>query len=227
MIEIVAYLLGGGLSTGFLLIYLLAYPEKIEKLSALFWGLIHRLGWFAKFAHKKYVKHDIQSHINDFVRRRTREMPGFYAKGVKLKWTGPETSKEAFLQNDQVVITISSEKSGAANIATATYMFVSTSLLHRAKRYISPSQGRATDLFVTARLLRDQKPEVIDYFLEAFLHPALDDKRKKALGIFTCLEHIDSVGLFFPVCGRPRGGRFWRSWRPGVTRGVTRIGSRG
>ena len=199
MTELIPYLIGSGLTGGVLLAYLLFFPEKIEKLAALCWRIIYRAGWLVQFAHKNYVKHDIQAHVNDFVRKKTRQLPGFYGKGVKLQWAGRDISKDAFLHDDQVIVRISRERSDAANIATATYQFVSISLLHRAKRYISPSQGRATDLFVTSQLLREQKPQVVDYFLETFLHPGLDDKHKKALDVFRHLECIDSVGLFFPV----------------------------
>ena len=179
-----------------LLVIFIFVPEKVEK-----WAALICKCWYSltKTAHKTYVKHDVQSHVNDFVRRRTSELPGFYAKGVRLEWATEETTREAFLKSDEVIVRISPKHSDAQNIALAMHMFVSKSLLHRAKRYISPSQGRATDLYVTTQLLREQKPDVVDYFLETFLHPGLGDSHEKTLMLYQQFESIDAAGVFFHV----------------------------
>lgn len=200
MIQAILLILAASSPVAVLFIILLLYPEKIEKLSALIWKFICRLKLLGTYARKTYIKHDLQSHVNDFVRRATKDVPGLHAKGVRIEWEKPgDTSRESFLRDGEVIIRLSYKKSEAENVATAVYWFVSQSLLHRAKRYISPSQGQATDLFVTTKLLQQQKPDVVDCFLESYLHPGLREKKGKPLELYEKFEQIDQVGLFFPL----------------------------
>lgn len=85
------------------------------------------------------------------------------------------------------------------NFVKAVYLFVSTALLYRAKRYISPPQGRAIDLFVTTEIFREQRPEVVDHFLEEYLHPQIDDGSARVTALFEQFDIISKGGLFFPV----------------------------
>jgi len=50
-----------------LVIILLFFPEKIEKWSALLWKLMSFMGGLFRFARKRYIKHDLQGRVNDFV----------------------------------------------------------------------------------------------------------------------------------------------------------------
>lgn len=200
VIQAILLILAASSPVTVLLIILLLYPEKIEKLSALIWKCIYRLKLLGTYARKTYIKHDLQSHVNDFVRRTTKDVPGLHAKGVRIEWEKPgDTTRESFLRDGEVIIRLSHKKSEAENVATALYWFVSKSLLPRAKRYISPSQGQATDLFVMTKLLQQQKPDVVDCFLETYLHPGLREKKGKPLELYDKFEQIDRVGLFFPV----------------------------
>jgi len=190
---------GAGVLGAVAVVYVLFYPERAEKFLALLFRFLSHIQRFSSRAWKHYQKHDLQSHINDFVKCQIKELPGFYAEGVTLIWADPKTTKDAFLKDGRVVVRLSKNDTHSANFARATYFFVSTSLLHRAKRYLAPSQGKATDLYVTSKLLRQQKPEVVDYFLETYLHPELDDNHGKAKDLFARFETLDGAGLFFSI----------------------------
>jgi hypothetical protein len=118
---------------------------------------------------------------------------------VKLEWIEGDVKRQAFLEADRVVVRVKRDDPRHENFVKAVYLFVSTALLYRAKRYISPPQGRAIDLFVTADIFREQRPEVVDHFLEEYLHPQIDDGSARVTSLFEQFDVISKGGLFFPV----------------------------
>jgi len=197
--HVIAFLLGSGITFAVVVIAILTNPEKVEKWFALLWkALVHiRLG--LRFAHKRYVQHDFQGSVNEFIKKHAKELPGFQVKGVKLDWVDAEVKRQAFIEADRVVVRVKRDDPHHETFVKAVYLFVSTSLLYRAKRYISPPQGRAIDLFVTTEIFKEQKPEVVDHFLEEYLHPHLDDASEKVAQYFEKFDVISKAGLFFPV----------------------------
>ena len=69
----------------------------------------------------------------------------------------------------------------------------------KVKRYVSPSQRQAIDLYVTTRLLEREKPGVVVYFLDEYLHKNLDDPATKTAQYYDRLAKIDRGGLFYPI----------------------------
>ncbi len=194
-----ALLLGSGITLSAVIVVILTNPEKVEKWSGLLWKAIDNLRLGFRFAHKKYIQHDFQGSVNDFVKHHAKEMPGFQVKGVRLDWVDADVKRQAFIEADQVVVRVRREDPHHENFVKAVYLFISTALLYRAKRYISPPQGRAIDLFVTAELFKEQKPEVVDHFLEEYLHPHIDEGSGKVGAYFEQFALIAKAGLFFPV----------------------------
>jgi hypothetical protein len=192
-------LAGSGLTVAAAVGIILANPDKAEKWFSLFWRLVMACGLGIRVAHKKYVQHDFQGSVNEFVKKHAKAMPGFQVKGVKLQWVDAEEKRQAFLEADRVVVRVKRDDPHHENFVKAVFLFVSTSLLFRAKRYISPPQGRAIDLFVSAEIFREQKPEVVDYFLERYLHPQIDDGSAKVTSLFHRFDGISTAGLFYPV----------------------------
>jgi hypothetical protein len=197
--RLITFLLGSGVTFAFCVWAFLSHPEKVEKWLALFWKIALKIGVSLRLAQKKYVQYDIQGRVNDFIKRHSKEMPGFQVKGVKVEWADAGTKRNSFIEKDQVVVRVRSDDPHHENFVKAAYLFISTSLLYRAKRYISPSQGRAIDLFVATAVFKEEKPEVVDHFLEEYLHPHLDEVASKVEGYFGQFDAISNAGLFFPV----------------------------
>lgn len=197
--QLIAFLLGSGVTLALVITVILKNPEKVEKWLALLWKLILNLRLGLRFAHKKYVQHDFQGSVNEFIKKHAKEMPGFQVKGVRLDWVDAEEKRQAFIEADRVVVRVKRDDPHHETFVKAVYLFVSTSLLYRAKRYISPPQGRAIDLFVSAEILKEQKPEVVDHFLEEYLHPHIDDGSPKVTEYFEKFDVLSKAGLFFPV----------------------------
>lgn len=197
--HVIAFLLGSGITLAVVVTAILKNPEKVEKWLALLWKAVLKIGLGLRFAHKKYVQHDFQGSVNEFIKKHATEMPGFQVKGVKLDWVDAEVKRQAFIEADRVVVRVKRNDPHHETFVKAVYLFVSTSLLYRAKRYISPPQGRAIDLFVSAEIFKEQKPEVVDHFLEKYLHPHIDDGSAKVTEYFENFDVISKGGLFFPV----------------------------
>jgi hypothetical protein len=196
---ILAFLLGGGSAIAIIVVAILSNPEKVEKWLALLWKAVDFLRLGFKQAHKKYIQHDIQGSVNEFVKTHAEEMPGFQVKGVRLEWVDADVKRQSFLEADRVVVRVKRDDPRHENFVKAVFLFVSTALLYRAKRYISPPQGRAIDLFVTAEIFKEQKPEVVDHFLEEYLHPQIDDGSARVAEMFDAFDLLSKGGVFFPV----------------------------
>jgi len=196
--QILTWLSGVG-TAGVILVYLLLHPEKIEKWSALLWRFLSNLGTFFKFAHKQYVKHDMQSRVNEFARGLSKDAPFLASKRVRVEWVGPDMTRENFLQDDQVILRLRRDDPEDLNFVHGAYLFVSTSLLFKTKRYLSQSQRRAVDLYVTTSLIEQEKPGVRAHFLDNYLHPQLAKTKSKTARFFDAFARIDEAGYFYPV----------------------------
>lgn len=197
--SILTFLFGSSIGIAVIVTAIIKNPEKVEKWTALFWKTVDFLKLGFKEAHKKYIQHDIQGSVNEFVKTHAEEMPGFQVKGVKLEWIDTDVKRQSFLEDDRVVVRVKRDDPRHENFVKAVFLFVSTALLYRAKRYISPPQGRAIDLFVATEIFKEQKPEVVDHFLEEYLHPQIDDGTAKVTELFEEFDLLSKAGVFFPV----------------------------
>lgn len=197
--QLVRLLIGASPAVLLVVIALLVFfPEKIEKWSALIWRCLsgcHK-GW--KFVRRKYVKHDLQGRVNDFVRRRLKGVPGVFDCKLELKWVDTTEQRSSFLADGKIILRLRSNDPEDHNFVHASYLFVTESLLPRAKRYLSVPQHEALDLFVTSKLLREEKPHVVGFFLDEYLHPRVD-KSQKLGAVLDDITVVDENGLFFPV----------------------------
>jgi len=200
--QILAWL-GGVSTTGLILVWvfacLLLRPEKIVKWSSLLWRFLSNLGTLFNFAQKQYVKHDMQSRVNEFARGLSKEAPFLASKRVHVEWVGADVTRDSFLQDNQVVLRLRRDDPEDLNFVHGAYMFVSTGLLFQVKRYLSQSQRKAVDLYVTTSLIEQEKPSVRGYFLDNYLHSELADTESKAAGFFNAFAKIDEGGYFYPV----------------------------
>lgn len=199
ILKAVLYIFAGLGSAGIILLFLLLNPEKIEKWSALLWRLIEKLKILGDKATKQRIKLDIQGRVNEFAKDISKKVPHFETDKVRIDYVGNELTRDAFFQNDEIIIRLRRDDSEEQNFVHATYLFISTSLLFKLKRYLSPSQRQALDLYVSMIFFQDQKPSVVDKFLEYYLHPYTQNKSSKIALYFNRFGKIDGGRLFFPI----------------------------
>ena len=181
-----------------LLALLLFLPEKIEKWSALLWKAIKYFGILSRKARKKYIKHDLQGRVNDFVRHLRKSTPELPKEKLAIEWVDTDMERKSFIEGGNVVLRLHSSDSKDHNFVHAAYLYISTALLYKAKRYLSPIQREAIDLYVCSELLKREKPSTVDFFLEAYLHPRAKKKKAKLTNYLDDFVQIDHNNLFCP-----------------------------
>lgn len=177
------------------LVYLLFYPEKFEKLSSIIWKYL-RLVY--KGAEKKYITHDIQSRVNDYISSSlSKELVGFSPVKLKVEWVDEDQSEEEFISKGKIVLRMRKSDNQNKNFVNASMVFVAQNLLRKAKCYISARQKESIDLFACKKIFEKEKHEILDQFVQDFLLVKNDDK--KIANYFERYDFIDKAGLFFPV----------------------------
>jgi hypothetical protein len=182
-----------------LLLILLFFPDKIEKWSALLWKFLSSIGILCRFARKRYIKHDLQGRVNDFVKRLGKKTAGSFKDRLELDWVSSETKRSAFLADGRVVLRLRSDDPHDFNFVHASYLYITKCLLKKTKRYLSSPQKEAIDLFTSSKLIKEEKPSVIEYFLDEYLHPATIDPNSKQSKLIDNFASIDKAGFFFPL----------------------------
>ncbi len=183
----------------FLVVFFLTHPEKVEIWSALIAKALSRIKVWFRGAHKHYVKHELQGRVNEFTSKVSKQAPYLGATKCRVEWETGDTDKKAFLEGDEVIIRLRREDPDDMNFVHGAYHFVSTALLHKVKRYVSPSHRESIDLFVTTAMLQAEKPSLVSHFLDEYLHPATADADSKVVRFFDQYSHIDKGGLFYTV----------------------------
>lgn len=184
--------LGG---VGIIVLFLVMNPDALDKWAAIFYRIAHKL---FGVAHKRYLKHDIQAGVNGFTATLARAAPFMADTKVRVEWADTRTSRQAFLDNGQVIVRLRKQDRRDENFIHAAYLFIATGLLHNIKRYLSPSQRESIDLFVATKMLERQKDHLRSIFLDEYLLPRAA-KSDKVSAILDCFANIDRAGLFFPA----------------------------
>jgi hypothetical protein len=179
-----------------IVLLLLFMPEKIEKWSALLWKCLSGL---FRVAHKRYVKHDLQGRVNEFIKQLRRQVPGVADAKLRVEWVDPLTPRKSFIEGDHVVIRLKRDDPDDHNFVHGAYLFVSETLLRKAKKYVSLSQREALDLFVCTKLLEAEKTSVVGAFLDQYLHPGTEATKSKVALYVDDFEIIHKSGFFFPL----------------------------
>jgi hypothetical protein len=101
------------------------------------------------------------------------------------------------LDHGEVIIRLNRNDPSDDNFVHGAYTFVSQCMLLTIKRHISETQKITTDTFVTAELIKTEKPQIFTYFAENYLHINIDTNDKKKY--FEHYQLINEHGYFFEV----------------------------
>ena len=197
MVDLIWAALVGATPTVLILVYFVLNPEKIEIWSALFWKALNACGGILKFAHKNYLKHDLQGRVNHFIRGIKIQIPDLGREKLRIEWVDPSTDRQSFIADGKVVVRLRREDPQDHNFVHASYYYVSGMLLRKAKRYLSENQRGAIDVFVCLKLLESEKPSVVTYFLDEYAHQQASKPKIRAL--LAKFENFHRAGYYFPV----------------------------
>lgn len=178
-----------------LFIYYLLNPEKFEKLIAI-------LSKFLKFISNKfdrtYIKYDLQGKINDYLKKVSKKVKHIDIKKIKVEWVdlSAQTEKE-YMQDGEMIIRLKKGDHQNENIVKVSMAFISFAFLKKAKSYIAKYQRESMDLFACYDLLKEEKSEILDQFVQDFMKDKMDNE--KIADFFQKYTDIDDVGIFYPV----------------------------
>lgn len=183
------------ITLGGLFIYYLRNPEKFEKLISL-------ISKGARFISNKfdrsYVKYDLQSKINDYLKKVSKRVKHIDIKKLKVEWIDPRTqSEKQFIQNGEMIILLKKGDHQNENIVRASMAFISAAFLKKAKSYIAKYQRESMDLFACYDLLKEEKAEILDQFVQDYMKEKMDND--KIADFFEKYVDIDEAGIFYPV----------------------------
>lgn len=186
---------GGSLVIIFMII--LMNPEKIDKWLGIIYKFLSGFGVLFKKAHRNYVKYDTQGRINEFTREIAKVAPYFEDTQIEVEWTHTDLDKKAFLNKGEAIIRLRQDDDEDLNFVHGAYWAISTQLLPRVKRYVSSSQRKAIDLFVTGDAIRKEKYHVRGYFFDHYLDKL--DEETHTRNIYNKFDDIHRYGVFYPV----------------------------
>ncbi|MFA5780617.1 MAG: hypothetical protein WC947_10860 [Elusimicrobiota bacterium] len=190
-----------GLTTGFfiwLIIYLFVlHQEKGEKVVGWLAGFI---AWTNKKAERTATASNIQGKIDSFIVSVNTEVEGLLPFGLKVRWISPDLSKEAFIENDRVVVMLNYHNNQDENLAKATILYMNKAVIPEARPHIHQKLGQAIDLMMTKKALFSfiEARSSMGHFVNTVLKPQTDRdaELKETCGI---IDTINERGLFTRV----------------------------
>jgi hypothetical protein len=169
-------------------------PDKAARWGEMGWALIARV-WKAK--DRRAVQLGIQARLNYSSRRIADQMGRPEFTPVRVAWTEPDESVDHFFEDNRLVIRLHRHEHQDRNLVTASMLFVSQTLVRRAKTFLSKTQARSIDLFGVDWLLDDSQ-SAKDLFREEVLTPEVD--RNPEIGeLILVYRRMNRANLFFPI----------------------------
>ena len=174
-------------------------PEKVQIWSSIIWKMLNGCGSIIKIASKNYIKYDLQGRVNDFTRKLDKEVPGISKDKLRIEWVEENIDRKTIIDNGTVILRLRRNDPKDHNFVHGTYLFVSTILLNKTKRYLSMDQKEAIDLFICSKLFENEKRNVKGYFLDEYLHPKTTNTNPELNTLLDDFAIIDSGKYFNPV----------------------------
>lgn len=188
----------GWILFGILFILVVFFIDKIERFVALIYKILSKIFKTIPWIHKKYIKHDFQSSINNFSNGFIKnEIKGFKPINIKVDWVDENQIPESFLKEGKLIVRMKKNSNDNKNFVNAVMVFISESVLPKAKKYISKKQRESIDLYVAKKMFDKKNEDIAIEFVQDYLQPKMEDE--KIDNFFAKYEGIDKAGLFFPV----------------------------
>ena len=179
----------------FLVFYFLFFPEKATKASSVLWGILHNV---FRVGERRYIRYDIEGRVNDFTKTTLKkEIREFDPPHLKIQWVKEGQNEEDFIRNEELVVRVRKRKNQNINFVNVAMVFISRSVLPKAKRYVSQKQKESIDLYTAKKLFESEKQEVLDQFVSEYLVAKTEDE--KIGDYFKKFDNLDRAGLFFSV----------------------------
>jgi hypothetical protein len=170
-------------------------PEKFEKLVAL---IAKFLNYITHKFDKTYIKYDLQGKINSYVKRVAKKVKHLNVNKVSIQWIDTENiTPENYIKDGGLIIRLHKSDNQNKNIVNASMAFISNAFLRKAKSYIAKYQRESLDIYACYDLLKSEKSEILDQFVQDFMKEKMDND--KIAELFEKYEDINKAGIFYPI----------------------------
>ena len=189
----VAAFFGGGGVIVIAVVWGLKNLDKVERIAGL---LFRALNWVHGRWVYRNIATNIQSKVNQYGERLSRQVEGILPRAMKIEWTKDAKSAEASLRDGQVIVTMDASTNRDRNLVVSTVAYLGKGLLPWARLYADTNVMRATDFTIAKDIfVSSGEHSAVQYFFENFLKPEIESNPKLA----SDCQHIETMqekGIF-------------------------------
>ena len=179
------------------LAFVIAYPERTEKISGWLLGLFN-LG-IKKFRQRS-IKSSLQGRISTFARSMNEQVNGIMPYNVRLNFVKEIDRTELDPENQVVIVRIRDNLEDDRNLVNSMMAFCSIGVVPQARQYLSKTMNAAIDVTVTRKLLNDLKHYgALQYLYNEVLTEDGSDEGKAREEFCRMFDALDESGLFTRV----------------------------
>lgn len=179
---------GFGTVTVCIIIYTLRHYSQIKIFLSDFLKVIGFLGkWFRKTSVSSELEGTLNGVVNDF----NKNFQSPILPNCKIQWVTTENMQNTLVENQAIICLSFDKRDHDLNFYNATYNFIQTAMVAKAKPFIKASTRKALDLLSTKIILKQYRREVLGTFNTKFSEVEADAKET-----FHRLEETDTNGLF-------------------------------
>ncbi|MDM8100919.1 hypothetical protein [Oceanobacillus oncorhynchi] len=169
-------------------------PEIAKRIGLIFTYLFSVFKW----AKKSNVSRSFELKINNVTKEINKEIGNdVLPNNPKIKWV-KSTTKEAFLQEDQIVVKLDYHEDRNKSFALVTLNYVNRGLLPVARQYIPQEIIETCSLLVTRRIISDENRDSLEYFVSSILKEVFLEKPQLE-EMYKELTDLDNNAMFLQI----------------------------
>ncbi len=182
---------------GFLLVivfWLVSHPDTAQKWGEIFYAIGSKI--YRRWD-RRAVQHGLQFRIDRFAQELATQTGRPKPHPVKVEWTDASEEQRHFFDENRLVLRMHEHVRQDRNLVTGSLLIVSETMAKRAKRFLSITQARASDLYAVDKVL-SQSPNARELFHEEVMGPETD-KSPNLRKLIQAFGRMDGANMFFPV----------------------------
>ena len=199
------------------LAFVIAYPERTEKISGWLLGLFN-LG-IKKFRQRS-IKSSLQGRINSFARSMNEQVNGIMPYNVRLNFVKEIDRTELDPDKQMVIVRIRDNLDDDRNLVHSMMAFCSVGIVPQSRQFLPEPMNSAIDVTMTRKLLNGLKHHTaLKYLYDEVMAEGGEDDIKKRDEFCRSFDDLDESGLFTRVVleemrdfGARIATRFPRDW---------------
>lgn len=181
-----------GLSV-FAVIVIMWAIKHYSKIKLILSDIYKALSFLGKWFRKQSVSNEVEATLNGAINDFNKNFENDILPNCKIEWVTPENQKNILIENRAIVCLSFDKRDHHLNFYNATFNFVQTALVAKAKPFIKQTTKKAIDLLSTKIILRQYRREILGVFNSKFSEFDIETKE-----VYYRLDETDENSLFSP-----------------------------